>query len=1063
MEATGGLEAADRAAGALARSGAAGADAAAAASLADKDATTVSRQPQQLLGNAATPRDPYSKGLVRNLRQKAQDPSVRPGQSILDAVLPKDLSTKVPNKGLGRQLTTHFDRQAGGLESVRRVNRGEVIDKRMEALKGSRIQAGVTRDATRLHVPIAGSRAVNPFARGLLADPKVLDPHTGQPLYRTQLSNLVEYHNHHVPGETGAERELRMNNVAHYQGLLDEKRLQEHPEKAYQAARSYATDMRKLEPELVEHRVVGNPQSLRVAKLTDPFQFHWDGQDPMVEENPPLTGKGISYDQAVKAREDAYTARRGSKIELDRARSIGDDTKDIEARHRANLVAHRKAVADLRAFGDPAPGELQESPFSIAGKNGQRQHIPISQVEKDLKDKHGVDPDQIGFVSNRPYVSDSSAYYKDTTDPRNAGYNPQKFRTGGAFKRGQYDPTPDALTRQHVSNQALVDQGRGSRLQVKTYALTREHLAKLLDEHPDDPHAKLVARELRTGNSTFFDKNGETSAWDSAQRAIREVERLKPDLKLKPGRIAHQYAPKTVLSDLARITSPRDALDPQVWSEERGLDQFPKDAPSQQLDSGPVGVYHDAIVKQLSAYNKDTGSTIASVLRSPASFWRRANIAFSPRHPFGIAQELGIRAGVNHIGPLSLLRGYRRLNLIERALEDPNFVKDHPDAELDAQRLKAQVRGTVAHQTEMLQRHVQSDTLREVPGIAGKALRATGKGLKPVKMIAKAYSDTAGKILSAERRVLEHPAQIAGLGKVANDEARAIMGKSLPAFGAVTKAEESLARGSLDPKAVDFAARRMTEFWGDWNSASPATKHAMSIAPFWTWYRNSLKFLYVSMPMHHPVKTALLTVLEQATAQQRSAIGQGLNAKEKLEWEQQGSIPIGSGYVANQQYYTPQGAVGSPLSTPLDLLVPEIKEAIQIAGGSNSYGETLENADKEPIVDPGERATLAALSILESFVPPMRQALTVAKGGKSAENGSTLWNLKTKGAPSEDPIGKALGIPPGIWNAFRPFKTSKERTESGEPRETSALRLPSVNLPEVKLPTVNVPSINLGG
>jgi hypothetical protein len=1072
LEVSGGLHAADRAGGAVARSGAVGSSAAEAASLADKGATTVSRKPQELLGNATTPRDPYSKGVVRNLAQKGQDPTVRPGESLTEQLRGKNLS---------HQLTKHFDRQAGVLESVRRVSRGDVIDKRMEPLKGSRIQAAasLSRDATRQHVPIPGSRAVNPFARGLLADPKVIDPDTGQPLYRTQLSNLVEYHAKDVPGETGVAKNMRLNNVAHYQGLLDEKRLQEHPEQAYQAAGKYASDMRKLEPELVEHHIVANPQSLRVAKLTDPFQFHWRDQDPQVEEKPPLTEKGVKYDQAVKAKEDAWDARKGSLVELRRASSIGDDTKDILARHKANVAAHKAAVAQLEKFGDPTPGDLQQSPFSVAGKDGGRQYLPVSRVEKELQEKHGVDPDKIGFVSNRPYVSPESAYYKDMTDPRKAGFNPQRFRTGTAFTHGQYDPTPDALTRQHVSNQALVDQARGARMQVRTYALNREHLAKLLDEHPDDPHAKMVAQELRSNGSTFFDKTGDTSAWDNAERAIREVQRLKPDLKLRPGRIAHQYAPKTVLSDLAKISSPRDALDPQVWDEDRGLDQFPKDPLLQRLDAGPVGVYHEAIVKALAAYQKDTGSATSSVLRSPASWWRRANIAFSPRHPFGVAQELGIRAGINKIGPLSLLRGYRRLNLLERMLEDPDFVKEHPDAEFDAQRLKAQVRGTVAHQTEMLQRHVNESQLATTKlGAMANAFKAVeqhklaGLPLRVVKGVVGGYSNVASKILTVERKVLEHPAQIAGLGKVANDEAKAIMRKSLPVFGAVTDVERKLAEGSIDSTAVDHAARQMIEYWGDWNSASPTTKRIMAVAPFWTWYRNSLRFLYVTMPSHHPVKTALLTTLEQATTQQRKAMGEGLSGTNPLslktnglEWEEQGSVPVGGGYIANQQYYTPQGAVVDPVGTPLNLIFPEFAEAYKALSGTNSYGETLENTNKEQIVNPGERAKLAALSLLESFNPPMRQALTIAKGGKSAAEGSTLWNLQTKGEPSEDPIGKSLGIPPGVWNAFRPFKTSKERNEKGETinRDETGVKLPQINLPNVQIPQVSIPSINLGG
>jgi hypothetical protein len=702
---------------------------------------------------------------------------------------------------------------------------------------------------------------------------------------------------------------------------------------------------------------------------------------------------------------------------------------------------------------------LRTAPFRapVAATTGERVHIPIDQVERELRTVHGVDPKNIGFISNRPYVDTSAAYYKDMTDPSKAGYNPQRFRTGNAFRTGQYDVDPEAMVRQHLTNRALVDQSRASRLQVKTYALTREHIAKLLDEHPDDPHAVMVAKELRGGQQTYFDKTGDTSGWDNAHRAISEVKRLKPELKLRPGRIAHQFAPKATLNDLAQIVSPRDALDSQLWDEERGLDRFPSDAALQHLDAGPVGVYHDAIAKQMTRYEKDTGNANATILRKPVAFWRRGNIAFSTKHVFGLAQELGIRAAVNKVGPLSYLRGVRLLNLVERAASDPNFLREHPEAELDAQRLNAQVSGTVAHQTQMLSRHITEDQLAtSKAGAVVKAFRAAeahqivGAPARTLRRVADVYSGTANKILSTERKLLEQPAQIAGLGKIANDEAHRIMGASLHPFGAVTEVERQMANGMLDSKAIDHAARQMTQFWGDWNSASPTLKRVLGVAPFFNWFRNSLRFLYVTMPVHHPVKTALLTVLDQATAQQRGALGQGVDANPAtaLEAEQQGSIPIGKGYVANQQYYTPQGAVAGAGNSPIGLLAsganlvfPEFTDAYKALTGSGPYGETLENANREPITAPTARAGLAGLAMLESFMPPIREATTIAEGGKKAAKGSSLWNLGTSGEPRQDPIGKALGIPAGIWNAFRPFKTSEERNEKGEPRGGGGLPL----------------------
>jgi hypothetical protein len=1048
LEASGVAAVADRAAGAAARAGAMGPDLAQATKLADAGATNVSRAPANPLGNVQIAQRPYSKRLSVRLAQNK--PKGRPGESIRE--------TLTPGGGLSKQLVKQYDHAASTLENVRRNSRATVEDARMRAVKGKPIKGAP------LTVPVPGHRAaVNLFARGILADPKVIDPATGQPLYRSQLSGLVTYHAKPVEGELPSQAQNRMAKVVDAQAALDDSRLQQHPELAHAAAVKYAQDLKKLEPDIIRHEIVANPQSLKIAKLADPFQFHWRGQDPQFDTNPILMSTGKQYLAYSREREDALAARRGSLVEKRRAEAAGDKraVAEIQSRHQANLVAHKASVAKLQSVTPPDPTGLHESPFSIAAPRkpgqaptGERIYLSPEQVERELWARHGVDPNNIGFVSNRPFVNDARAHNIPNAEPTKGGFNPQKQRTGTAFAHGQYDTSYDALVRQHLTNQGLVDQARGFKSQVKTFALSKEHLAQLLEEkagqlpaHEQVPIKALIG-ELRSGG-TFFEPHGNTAAWDHAMRAIKEVERLHPRLKLTPGRIAHPFTPGKTLNAIAKHMIGEDVqgrLDPNVWAAEHGLETFPKDSTlERQFGAGPIGVYHKAVADRMAQYERDTGNKNAALLRAPMSWWRRANIAFSTKHIFGLMQELGLRAGVNNIGPLSLLRAHRLMNLVERAAGDPQFLKDHPEAALDAQRLQAAAGGTIAYQTQNLQRHVSVDALpTSYPAAVARAFRAgsqqklAGAPLRAVKSVLGAYSGTASKILSVERKALERPAQLAGFGKHVNNEAKRIYGKSLPVFGAVTDVEKKMAEGMLDQKAVDHASRQMVEYWGDWTHASPTTKKILAVAPFWNWYRNSLRFLYLTLPAHHPIKTALLTTLENATAEQRRAMGQGHGASEKLEPEQQGGFPIGGGWIANQQYYTPQGAVAAPAETVTSLLLPEFSDAYKALTGTNPFGQTLTNAKKEPITDEGERIKLAAMSLLETFNPPLRQALTIAQGGKSAQTGSALWDVKTKGAVKEDPIGSALGIPAGLYNAFRPFKTTQERTEKGERRSPAS-------------------------
>ncbi len=365
-----------------------------------------------------------------------------------------------------------------------------------------------------------------------------------------------------------------------------------------------------------------------MAKLVDPFQFHWRDQNPMVEETPPLTSTGKQFVAAARAKEEAWAARRGSLIEVRRAQAVKAAKvpgprqsaaaeyalRGALERHRANVVAHKAAVAKLKELTPKDPLELHESPFSIETPRkpgmpptGARTYLSPDKVEKELLEKHGVDPAHIGFISNRPFANKSGAYYKHGQNPESAGFNPQHFRTREAFKRGLYDPTSEALIRQHASNQGIVDQGFASRAQVKDYFGNREQAAKLLEnalrgpKHSAETRARVgqLVNELRAPGDTFFKAHSGTAAWDHAQHAAAEIKHL-TGLDLVPGRIAHPYAPAEQLDAIAKHTveSIHDRLDPHVWEEDRGNSRFPTD-PQQQHDAGTVGLVHRAVAKQM--------------------------------------------------------------------------------------------------------------------------------------------------------------------------------------------------------------------------------------------------------------------------------------------------------------------------------------------------------------------------------------------------------------------------------------------------------------------------------
>jgi hypothetical protein len=961
--------------------------------------TGLSRQPQSLMageGKASEPLHPYDKGLLRKGLEAKRDPDERP-----------------EGFKLSQKLRQHYDRTEGSLLRINRNHRSDIADARMKA-----VHTGTLRPK-----PIPGIDAVSHFARGVLSDPKVLSEH-GEPVYRDQLSKLVEDHTARMTDPnsrlTPVQKQLLEVNRNHAQRLLEDRSFQRDPNQAYEAAQKLAADKARLEPDLQKAGIYTAKQ-MRTAKAIPAFQFHWSDQEPWVDTNP---------------------------------------THDT---------------------------------FTISDGKGGRTVLPIDQVYKELERK-GVHEKQLGFISTKPFENPNAAFNSSPADIRSVGRPEKGGLTGAAFRNGQYDATYDAAIRQHLHDQKLVDESKAAKYKTEQYVYTRADMAKLIEERkstlPADqqPDADRLIQELRAPGSRWLSPQDHVvkapdgtettrteSPWEQAQRHAQAIEALHPKVKLEPIRVAHQLASQEYRDALAKtgkppagMPAPEDSLeqilDPATSLRPGALSQFPTDPIDQNnVHAGEVGLVHKEIADRMRAYKNVNASPLASM----ASVWRRANVAYSVRHVPGVMQEIGIRALMNKIGIKSLLRGRKIYDMAMKAADDPAYAAANPDAAQYADQLRAMSGGTVAQMTQDLSRHVTDNRLwgTRTGAVIGRlkdleAKRITGAPLRAARDFGNAYGKVTNGILSIQRKLLERPQEISGLGKFQNDEFKRITGKSLPVLKAMDGVYSDFAKGILDQKRLDAAASAMREYWGDWSSMSPKTKAAMTISPFFKWYVNSLKFIYHTMPLHHPVKTGLLATLEDATKGVREAEGQGYEASrsfpflpklgpEKLAEGQQGSLPGGEGFRVGSEYYTPAGAVSGGLETATGSLFPWVSDSWAILHGTNPVsGRTLENGEKEQITDANARGLMAMESALEGFVPPYRMLKTGLEKGSSEK---------------EDALGKALGISPSLWKVFRPLRTEQERTQSGEIKYPTGKAAGGVSLPSINVPSVNLPSINISG
>lgn len=812
--------------------------------------------------------------------------------------------------------------------------------------------------------------------------------------------------------------------VPHAQWLADPSVLDAHGKPIYQQQLS------EMVSHLSEPRPGEMPHEAAIREANRDYYQH------LREDSKYHASPQQAYQSTLKLAAD----KRSLEPELEKH---GIYTKD-QMRTAKAIPAFQFHFRDQNPFVEPIVREGQ-SPFKLGGPEGK--NVSVDEVYKKLEAK-GVHEKQLAFVSTRPFENKNAAF--------RSGHTPGGARvakgnlTGAAFIRGLHDPTYDAAIRQELTDRALIDRARGDWYKASNYVQDKRSVANIIEQklgtlQPDQrPAIEAYIRELRAG-SRHFEAQGGRSPWQRAQEASDALKGLYPNSELQPVRIVHPYATKTYTSALGKklAEDSLDKLDPSKFGSEQGHWQslFPTTAADQHnLEAGPVGLVHSEIAQRMRDYEKDTGK--ANLLRMPASFWRKANVAFSVRHIPGVAQEVGGRALMNNIGLLSHMRGSKAYEEILR------YGHEHPDpaVKLGAQRLQSMGRGTIAAYTEDLSRHVPGEQLARTPlakpadwWIKGTSHKISGAPLRAVQGAVKGFNGVTNRILAYERRAIEHPPQIAGMGKHYNAEYKRLTGKRLKVIGSFNGVEKAFLHGQLDPKAMDHAANMFRQYWGDWGRASPAMKKAMSVSPFAQWYLNSLRFIYRTMPLDHPVKTGLLAAIEGATAEKRAAEGQGykgglplgLSLKPTdLEPSQQGSLPFGAGWRIGQEYYTPQGAVSGGLESALDSVLPYASGTWSVLHGINPLTDRpLEEKNaqgkKQPITDANQLAMLGALSAAESFLPPMRYTKT----------------LSEPVAPEkQDALGKALGVPGPIWKAFRPLRTEKTRFE-GPTKRAKAVKL----------------------
>lgn len=225
---------------------------------------------------------------------------------------------------------------------------------------------------------------------------------------------------------------------------------------------------------------------------------------------------------------------------------------------------------------------------------------------------------------------------------------------------------------------------------------------------------------------------------------------------------------------------------------------------------------------------------------------------------------------------------------------------------------------------------------------------------------------------------------------------------------------DSYAEGIATNRAMEARLQKNVEdVIGRWGKVSPGMRRALSIAPFAQWLGAATRYVYVTLPVHHPIKTSILAGITEMTEEERKRLGLSYFAPtdQRAPDYQMGMLPI---KVGKNKYgpvvegvrtsrMTSFGTAGSsPWNIP-EFLLPQFSSGLNALRGQSFTGEPLvygpdAGPDKEGLpLDFADLLPVALGAQAESMVPfagAFRRS--ILERGRPADPSSTILTPKTR-------------------------------------------------------------------
>lgn len=752
--------------------------------------------------------------------------------------------------------------------------------------------------------------------------------------------------------------------------------------------------------------------------------------------------EAAAHARVAHARNAEIAARDAASAKLREARAAATEAKRAEREAKARAAEHKRETRGQRQ---------QRTPWRV-GPNGEE--ITPAMVEASMR-SHGIDPSGVAYLSQAPGVTQAASHYRTMEKPGSIGG--AKTRSGSATRKGLYDISLDSLL-DRIANRVTT-----AELVAATDRLWREWTFGSFKSFDGAKRAidALAYESLDAEGNTLRYVDGPDGGGyvrqDGTPAQAAET-RVRPWAH-KPGAegqdmfTAVNLAP--LFAKLREVERIRDRLDPAAFDDVAAqLSQATSLITKPGRGRGEWTIVPTDLVEWIDRhYSKAAASgDWGKAFQVFTHQFRQTVLLTSTKWFTGNVVEMLLRTVLTHgMGPRAWMTG-RKLEAAIKAAEDRGEI---PAGTLE--RFQASYKGGAHY--GMLGRHglrrgprqFSGTGFRRASDIAYTALHEGGIK-NPVHDLHSLW-DAYRYVIRGLNEYIEKQGQVAALGWHARREYRQFGEKWENAILLSKGAYEDLARGLGDTSRQHAYARAVDDVIGQYSKFSPGTRAAvqgMGLAPFLAWFRNALKFVYVTLPKEHPVKTGILAGLyesldEKITKQGFDALNIDPN---KIDPYLQGGVMLKDGRVVRIAHFTPFAIASEGIAGLPDLLLPQLNAIGHGIAGKTFSGAPIVNAQGKPTGGGIQNLGFVMNALAEQMVPGLALVRQIQEGGGDTHPTSRAWAPRVKGASkASGGAGRSVAVAPkgslgtGALKAFDPFYPAKTKRSRAAAERTGPTQI----------------------